>query len=36
VSSLFTSFSFAWAFYLAVVERQRGHQQAEQPSQSRA
>jgi Terpene cyclase DEP1/Predicted membrane protein (DUF2101) len=23
VSSLFTSFAFAWAFYLAVVERQR-------------
>jgi hypothetical protein len=26
VSSLFTSFSFAWAFYLATVERQRRHQ----------
>jgi hypothetical protein len=23
VSSLFTSFAFAWAFYLATVERQR-------------
>jgi hypothetical protein len=28
VSSLFTSFSFAWAFYLATVERQRRHQQS--------
>lgn len=26
VSSLFTSFAFAWAFYLATVERQRRHQ----------
>ena len=31
VSSLFTSFAFAWAFYLATVERQRRHQ-AEQPA----
>jgi hypothetical protein len=23
VSSLFTSFAFAWAFYLATLERQR-------------
>jgi hypothetical protein len=29
VSSLFTSFSFAWAFYLATVERQRRHQIAD-------
>lgn len=28
VSSLFTSFSFAWAFYLATVERQRRHQKS--------
>jgi hypothetical protein len=28
VSSLFTSFSFAWAFYLATVERQRRHEKA--------
>jgi len=28
VSSLFTSFAFAWAFYLATVERQRMHQKA--------
>lgn len=26
VSSLFTSFAFAWAFYLVTVERQRRHQ----------
>jgi Terpene cyclase DEP1 len=26
VVSLFTSFAFAWAFYLATVERQRRHQ----------
>lgn len=25
VASLFTSFAFAWAFYLATVERQRRH-----------
>ena len=31
VSSLFTSFAFAWAFYLATVERQRRHQQARCP-----
>lgn len=28
VSSLFTSFAFAWAFYLITVERQRRHQPA--------
>jgi Terpene cyclase DEP1 len=28
VSSLFTSFAFAWAFYLATAERQHRHQQA--------
>jgi hypothetical protein len=28
VSSLFTSFAFGWAFYLATVERQRRHQHA--------
>lgn len=27
VSSLFTNFAFAWAFYLATAERQRRHQQ---------
>ena len=26
VASLFTSFAFAWAFYLATTERQRRHQ----------
>jgi hypothetical protein len=36
VSSLFTSFAFAWAFYLATVERQRRHQQAEAPVNSAA
>ncbi len=30
VSSLFTSFAFAWAFYLATVERQRAHEKATQ------
>ena len=30
VSSLFTSFAFAWAFYLATVERQRRHEKAGQ------
>jgi len=30
VSSLFTSFAFAWAFYLATVERQRMHEKAGQ------
>ena len=34
VSSLFTSCVFAWAFYLATVERQRRHQQAGAPLQS--
>ena len=34
VVSLFTSFSFAWAFYLATVERQRRHQQAAVPADS--
>ncbi|WP_059016839.1 DUF2834 domain-containing protein [Mycobacterium sp. M26] len=28
VSSLFTSFAFAWAFYLATAERQRRHEKA--------
>jgi len=28
VASLFTSFAFAWAFYLATVERQRRHRSA--------
>lgn len=36
VSSLFTSFSFGWAFYLATVERQRRHQHAAAPVDSRA
>ena len=31
VSSLFTSFAFAWAFYFATIERQRRHQQAAVP-----
>jgi hypothetical protein len=35
VSSLFTSFAFGWAFYLATVERQRRHQQAAVPADSR-
>ena len=34
VSSLFTSFVFGWAFYLATVERQRRHQLAEAPVNS--
>ena len=34
VASLFTSFSFAWAFYLATAERQRRHQQAAVPADS--
>lgn len=29
VSSLFTSFAFAWAFYLATVERQRAQEKAQ-------
>ena len=36
VSSLFTNFAFAWAFYLATAERQRRHQQAQLPAQSPA
>jgi hypothetical protein len=36
VSSLFTNFAFAWAFYLATAERQRRHQQSELPVQSPA
>ena len=36
VSSFFTSFAFAWAFYLATVERQRRHQQAAVPVDSPA
>jgi hypothetical protein len=31
VCSLFTSFAFAWAFYLATVERQRRHDNAAKP-----
>jgi hypothetical protein len=34
VSSLFTSFVFGWAFYLATVERQRRHQLAAVPAES--
>jgi preprotein translocase subunit YajC len=30
VSSLFTSFTFAFAFYFATIERQRRHEQARQ------
>ncbi|GAB3009991.1 DUF2834 domain-containing protein [Mycobacterium bourgelatii] len=30
VSSLFTSFAFAFAFYFATIERQRRHEQARQ------
>jgi hypothetical protein len=30
VASLFTSFAFAWAFYLATVERQRRHEKSVQ------
>jgi len=36
VSSLFTSFAFAWAFYLATAERQHRHQQAAVIVDSRA
>ena len=36
ISSFFTSFAFAWAFYLATVERQRRHQQAAVPVDSPA
>ena len=36
ISSFFTSFAFAWAFYLATVERQRRHQQSDLPVGSRA
>jgi drug/metabolite transporter (DMT)-like permease len=36
VASLFTSFAFAWAFYLATVERQRRHQQSAVAVESRA
>jgi hypothetical protein len=36
VSSLFTSFAFGWAFYLATVERQRRHQHAPVPVDSPA
>jgi Terpene cyclase DEP1 len=36
VSSLFTSFAFAWAFYLATVERQRRQKLAEAPVGSAA
>jgi drug/metabolite transporter (DMT)-like permease len=36
VASLFTSFAFAWAFYLATVERQRRHQHVAVTVDSRA
>jgi hypothetical protein len=36
VASLFTSFAFAWAFYLATVERQRRLQPVAQPANSPA
>lgn len=36
VSSLFTSFAFAWAFYLATAERQHRLQQSAVPAESRA
>jgi Protein of unknown function DUF2834 len=36
VSSLFTSFAFAWAFYLATAERQHRLQQSAVPAGSRA
>lgn len=36
VASLFTSFAFAWAFYLATVERQHRHQQSALPVESAA
>jgi hypothetical protein len=36
VSSLFTSFAFGWAFYLATVERARRHQHAAVPVDSPA
>ena len=29
IASLFTSFAFAWAFYLATVERQRRHRRGD-------
>ncbi|HJT94966.1 MAG TPA: DUF2834 domain-containing protein [Mycobacterium sp.] len=36
VSSLFTSCAFAYAFYFAVIERQRRHQQVTAPVESAA
>ncbi|MDT5015271.1 MAG: hypothetical protein QOD39_1431, partial [Mycobacterium sp.] len=36
VSSLFTNFAFAWAFYLATAERQRRHQRSVVPVESAA
>jgi hypothetical protein len=36
VSSLFTSCAFAYAFYFAVIERQRRHQQSFTPVESAA
>jgi len=35
ISSLFTSFAFAWAFYLATIERQRAHEKSQLGSNSR-
>jgi hypothetical protein len=35
VASLFTSFAFAWAFYLATTERQRRLPESHPPSSSR-
>ena len=32
VASLFTSFTFAWAFYLITAERERRHRQANAPA----
>ena len=34
VASLFTSFAFAWAFYLATTERQRRHERADARSEA--
>ncbi|MDT5161597.1 MAG: hypothetical protein QOC90_1907, partial [Mycobacterium sp.] len=36
VASFFTSFAFAWAFYLATAERQRRHQPVAVPANSPA
>ena len=34
VSSLFTSCAFAYAFYFAIIERQRRHEKATRPLDS--